>query len=185
MSDLFETSAPEMKTDRLSLVPLAAEDCADIFAYASDPEVAKYTLWPPHKSAEFTARFVSLFRQPSFLSWSVREVGSSTAIGMVFLHSYNKVHKRAEIGFNLPKAYWNRGLTSEAAPKVISFAFTELKLHRVEATCMPANTFARRALEKISFRYEGSMRQSHMRYDGPKDMELFGILSSDIRDGLV
>lgn len=65
MSDAFEIAAPEIKTDRPLLRPLAADDAAAIFAYASDPEVARFTLWPPHRSLEFTARFVALFRQPT------------------------------------------------------------------------------------------------------------------------
>lgn len=176
MRDAFEIPASELTTSRLRLRPLTVEDAPDIFAYASDPEVARFTLWPPHKSLDFSKGFLRLFTQPAFLSWAIIPGGSEEVIGMVFLHSWTKHHRKAEIAFNLARAHWRKGLVTEASGRVLDFAFSTLNLNRVEATCMPGNLAARRVLEKVGMAHEGRMRQSHFRYDGAHDMDLFGLL---------
>jgi ribosomal-protein-alanine N-acetyltransferase len=177
MSDSFELPAPELTTARLNLRALTSGDAPAIFAYASDPEVARFTLWPPHKSLEFTNGFLRLFTQPIFLSWAIRLQGSEEAIGMIFLHSWSKHHRKAEIAFNLKRAHWKQGLVTEASARVLEFSFQTLGLNRIEATCMPANGSARRVVEKIGMIHEGTMRRSHFRYDGAHDMELYAALA--------
>jgi ribosomal-protein-alanine N-acetyltransferase len=179
MSDAFEIPAPELTTPRLRLRPLTVEDAPAIFAYASDPEVARFTLWPPHKSLDFTKGFLRLFTQPAFLSWAIVPQGSEEVIGMIFLHSWSKHHRKAEVAFNLARSHWKQGLVTEASARVLSFAFRDLKLNRIEATCMPAHQAARRVLEKAGLVHEGRMRQSQFRYDGAHDMDLFSALAAD------
>jgi ribosomal-protein-alanine N-acetyltransferase len=158
---------------------LAVDDAADVFAYASDPEVALYTLWPPHPSVEFTRAFLRMFTAPSLLSWAIVAPESGKVVGMVFLHSLNKHHKRAELSFNVARSHWKRGIATEAARQVLRFAFTQMGLNRIEATCMPANAASRRVLEKLGFTHEGRSRRSHRRHDGFHDMELFALLRDE------
>jgi [ribosomal protein S5]-alanine N-acetyltransferase len=181
MSDAFDPTAPEITTTRLNLRGLTTDDAQAIFRYASDPEVARFTLWPPHKSEEFTKGFLRLFTQPTFLSWAILPQDEEAVVGMVFLHSLNKQHKKAELAFNLARTHWKKGFVTEAAGAVLDFAFRHLALNRIEATCMPANVGARRVLEKLGLSREGRMRQSHFRYDGSHDMDLFAVLKDERR----
>ena len=179
MSDSFDVAAPEISTARLRLRALAPDDATAIFRYASDPEVARFTLWPPHKSENFTREFLRLFTQPGFLSWAIIVRPEEAVAGMVFFHSFNKHHRKAELAFNLARTHWKKGFATEAAGAALAFAFPHLNLNRVEATCMPANLGARRVLEKSGMSYEGRMRRSHLRYDGAHDMDLFSILHDE------
>jgi [ribosomal protein S5]-alanine N-acetyltransferase len=179
MSDPFEILAPVIPTRSHLLRRLAVDDAADVFAYASDPEVSRYTLWPPHTSVEFTRGFLRMFTAPALLSWAIVAPESGKVIGMVFLHSLNKHHKRAELSFNVAKSHWKRGIATEAARHVLRFSFTQLGLNRIEATCMPANTASRRVLEKLGLKHEGRSRRSHLRYDGFHDMDLFAALRDE------
>ena len=171
--------APEIKTARLRLRALAVDDAPAIFRYTSDPEIARFTLWPPHKSEEVTREFLRLFSQPVFLSWAIIVQPEETATGMVFFHSFSKRHRKAELAFNLARTHWKKGFATEAAGVALAFAFPQLNLNRVEATCMPANLGARRVLEKTGMSYEGRMRRSHLRHDGAHDMDLFSILRDE------
>ena len=99
---------------------------------------------------------------------------------MVFLHSYSRQHRKAEIAFNLARSHWRRGLATEAALAVLRVAFHELGLNRVEALCMPENLASIRVIERLGMRREGTMRKVHHRYDGFHDMELFALLSQDV-----
>jgi ribosomal-protein-alanine N-acetyltransferase len=178
MSDVFEKPIGVIQTSRLKLRPLTLEDSAAVFGYASNPEVARYTLWRPHPSELFTKGFIKVLTQPQTMNWAITVPPSGEAIGMVFLHSYNKQHQKAEMAFNLGQENWGKGIATEAAKAVLDYAFKELGLHRIEATCMPANLASIKVVEKIGFAHEGRMIKSHSRYDGFHDMDLFAILSA-------
>jgi len=153
------------------------EDASAVFAYASDPEVARFTLWRPHSSEIFTRGFIKVLTGPQFLNWAIVKPDAIGPIGMIFLHSFSKQHQKAEIAFNLARPQWNQGCATEAAAAVLNFAFQSLHLNRAEATCMPENPASRKVLEKLGMNYEGRMKKSHHRYDGFHDMDLFALVA--------
>jgi ribosomal-protein-alanine N-acetyltransferase len=115
MSDAFDATPPEISTPRLRLKALLPDDAPAVFAYASNPEIARFTLWRPHSSELFTKGFIKALTQPPFLNWAITQPPVDQAIGMIFLHSFSKPHQKAEIAFNLAQAHWNQGLATEAA----------------------------------------------------------------------
>ena len=181
MSDAFDVVAPELKTARLRLCPLSVDDAPAIYAYTSDAEVARFTLWAAHPNEDFTRGFLATLIGPAVLAWSVALDEPHTIIGMIFLHSLSRQHRKAELAFSLRRSFWRRGITTEAAAEVLKFAFGELNLNRAEATCMRGNHGSRRVLEKLGMSLEGTMRRSHFRYDGFHDMDLFSILRDENR----
>jgi ribosomal-protein-alanine N-acetyltransferase len=180
MADPFGIPASVIETAALRLRGLSLDDAPAVHAYASDPEVARFTLWPPHKSVEFTQGFLRMLTGPSILGWAIVSPGSGELLGIVFLHSLDRHHGRAEIAFNVARSHWKRGIATEAARMVLRFSFARLELNRVEATCMPGNTGSRRVMEKLGMTHEGRLRRSHVRYDGFHDMDLFSILRDEM-----
>jgi [ribosomal protein S5]-alanine N-acetyltransferase len=181
VSEAFEDSPRAIEIGAITLRPLSVEDAPAVYAYASHPEVARFTLWPPHSSEEFSRQFLADLTIPTVVSWAIVLKEEPRLIGMIFLHSFSKRHKKAEIAFNVAKSSWNRGIATAAARAVLRFAFDQLILNRVEATCMIANFSSRSVLEKIGMSKEGTMRRSHYRHDGFHDMELFSILRDEPR----
>ena len=84
MSDAFEIHAPAITTPRLLLRRLSLEDSSAVFAYASDPEVARYTLWPVVKTEESAKELLRLFTRPEFVSWAMVLKGEEAMVGMFF-----------------------------------------------------------------------------------------------------
>ncbi len=175
MSDSFPLRPPILETDRLTLRALSVDDAATIYDYASDPEVARYTLWPPHPSEAFTRNFLAKLTESTVLAWVIVFRADQRVVGMIFFHSFNQWHQRAELAFNLARSHWRRGVATEASHTALQFAFEKLTLNRVEATCMPGNSASRRVLIKLGMEHEGTLRRSHRRHDGFHDMELFGV----------
>lgn len=64
------------------------------------------------------------------------------------------------IGYYLDQEYNGKGYTTEAVRLVVSYAFNELKLHRIEAGVMPHNIRSMRVLEKVGFHKEGIARKN-------------------------
>jgi [ribosomal protein S5]-alanine N-acetyltransferase len=63
------------------------------------------------------------------------------------------------LGYWMGAAYAGKGHMTAAVTAVLPFAFGTLRLHRVEAACIPANVASIRLLEKTGFRREGFARQ--------------------------
>jgi ribosomal-protein-alanine N-acetyltransferase len=63
------------------------------------------------------------------------------------------------LGYWMGAAHAHRGYMTAAVQAIIPFAFGTLKLHRIEAACIPANIASVRLLEKTGFGREGVARQ--------------------------
>ena len=78
-------------------------------------------------------------------------------------------------------AYARLGYMSAAVRAIIPFAFATLKLHRIEAACIPANVASVRLLEKTGFKREGFARE-YLCINGVwQDHLLYALLRSDVR----
>lgn len=64
------------------------------------------------------------------------------------------------IGYSLDKNHNGRGIMTEAVRLVVSYAFHDLKLHRIEAGVMPHNVASIKVLEKAGFHQEGLSRKN-------------------------
>ena len=83
------------------------------------------------------------------------------------------------LGYWMGAAYARQGLMTAAVKAVLPFAFATLKLHRVEAACIPANVASVRLLEKTGFSREGFARR-YLCIDGVwQDHLLFARLADD------
>lgn len=93
------------------------------------------------------------------------------------------VTQAAAVGYWIGKPFAGRGLMSKAVSGVVRFAFEELKLHRLEAACMPSNAASIRVLEKNGFQREGLARR-YLKINGVwQDHLLYATLADDPREG--
>jgi [ribosomal protein S5]-alanine N-acetyltransferase len=63
------------------------------------------------------------------------------------------------LGYWMGAPHARRGYMSAAVNAVVPFAFETLKLHRIEAACIPENIASIRLLERAAFKREGYARQ--------------------------
>lgn len=82
------------------------------------------------------------------------------AVGGVGVHPMTDVHRRtAEVGYWLGRAWWGRGIASEALAATVDYAFSTFDLVRLEAQVYEWNPASARVLEKCGFDLEGRMRK--------------------------
>jgi ribosomal-protein-alanine N-acetyltransferase len=160
VKDVFE-DLPVLETERLVLRKLEMDDLADIFSYACDPEVAKYTSWTAHKTNNDTSAFLNyvldLYKKGEVAPWGV--VRERKVIGTCGFVGWDLDHSRAEIGYALSRKYWGRGLMTEAVVRIINFGFRTMQLNRIQARCEAANIASARVMEKAGMRFEGVLRE--------------------------
>ena len=154
-------SPPVLETTRLVLRAFRASDLEDVFAYASDGEVARFVLWDKHASREDSRRFlewvVGQYARGELPSWGIVDKLSGRVVGSIGYGSHEPAHARAEVGYVLARPFWGRGVMSEALRAVLGHAFGTLHLHKVYAHCHVQNVASRRVLEKAGLRHEGRL----------------------------
>ncbi|WP_213586617.1 GNAT family N-acetyltransferase [Paenibacillus sp. J2TS4] len=78
------------------------------------------------------------------------------------------------------KPYWKSGYCTEAAARVVQFAFDELGLNRVFATAMTPASY--KVMEKMGMKHEGILRHHIRKGDAFEDLRYYGLLRSDDRN---
>ncbi|MBV9960404.1 MAG: GNAT family N-acetyltransferase [Acidobacteria bacterium] len=153
------------QTERLILRRLKDSDLRQYHAYLNDPQVARYQTWETY--SEEQARAVIEEQQAlepglqgrAFLfALELKETGA--LVGHVVFTVQEKDYHQAEIGFTLAREFHRQGLAREAASRVLDYAFTERKLHRVIAITDCENLSSVALLGKLGMRREGHFIQN-------------------------
>lgn len=79
--------------------------------------------------------------------------------GLTLANVRRGVAQAGSLGYWIGEPFARRGLMSGAVQGLLPFAFGSLRLHRIEAACIPANAASIRLLEKSGFRREGFARE--------------------------
>ena len=182
----YFASLPVLETDRLILRPLRRQDAKDIFSYASDPDVARFVLWDPHKTLSETKAYLrymrSLSRRGLPSSWAVTLRDSGKVIGTMGFMWFSEANSAAEVGYSLSKAFWNQGYATEALRAVIRSVFASLSVNRLEAQHDLRNPASGRVMEKSGMKKEGILRQRIRNKGEFIDVFLYAVLRSDLEN---
>jgi len=83
------------------------------------------------------------------------------------------------LGYWMGAPHAGKGFMSRAVRAAVTFAFATLRLHRIEAACLPNNEPSVRLLERCGFKREGLAR-AYLRINGIwQDHLLYALLESD------
>jgi ribosomal-protein-alanine N-acetyltransferase len=104
----------------------------------------------------------------------------SVLVGGITLSNVRRgVAQMGSIGYWVGQPYARQGYTVDAVRTVVRFCFERLRLHRVEAACIPTNLASRSVLGRAGFQNEGLARD-YLMIDGAwRDHLLFGLIAPD------
>ena len=107
-------------------------------------------------------------------------------LGAITLSNIRRgVAETGTLGYWIGQSHAGQGAATAAARAMLAFAFGGLKLHRVEAACVPFNQASRRVLEKAGFRHEG-LAKAYLKINGLwSDHLLFGVIQDEFVPDLV
>lgn len=157
-----------LKTQRLLLLPAEEGLAARLAAYYRRNQDFLRPFEPPREEDFFTEA-----HQRGILRREVEEAEQNTSrrfylqlpdqpdriIGMAGLNNIVwGAFRSAFLGYKLDGDLAGRGYMTEAVAAVTDFAFTQLRLHRIEANVMPRNRASLRVLEKNGYVNEGLSR---------------------------
>ena len=95
----------------------------------------------------------------SYAFFLFRKSDDALVGGLTLANVRRGVAQAGSLGYWMGAPYAHRGLMTAAVSALIPFAFGTLRLHRIEAACIPTNAASIRLLEKTGFRREGFARQ--------------------------
>jgi ribosomal-protein-alanine N-acetyltransferase len=87
--------------------------------------------------------------------------------------------RRAEVGYDLGRVHWGRGVMDEVLPVVLAFGFGVFGLRRIEAMVTPGNARSCALLERHGFRREGLLRDHGYWKERFWDQILYARLATD------
>lgn len=117
-------------------------------------------------------------RQGRSTNWAIRDINGFLVGGIGFGGLEFGQSHGAELGYWLAKPYWSRGIMTEAVHAVTVFAFTELRLVRVQAHVFDFNRGSARVLEKAGYNLEGRLRNFYCKDDRIFDALLYAQILS-------
>jgi ribosomal-protein-alanine N-acetyltransferase len=160
----MKTNFPVLYTDRFVLRKMDESDANEVFAYFSDDEVTRYydleSFTEVDQAVQVINRWAERFDKNEGYRWGIADRETNKIIGSCGYHSWEKEHFKAEIGFELNRSHWRKGVMTEVLSPILEFGFAQMGLNRIEAFYDPDNTASKLCLEKAGFIYEGVLRQA-------------------------
>ena len=148
-----------LETDRLLLRHLTLKDLDDLFALYRDPQIRQYfpegVLTLEETRQELEWHMHGHPRHPELGLWATIYKETGSFIGRCGLLPWEIDGRlEIEIAYLLDKAYWGRGLASEAARGILKYGFETLNLSRLICLIDPENIASQRVAERIGMTLE-------------------------------
>lgn len=174
-----------VRTERLLLRRLADGDPAKIFAYRSQPDVARWIGGTATDVGSLTERFGDG-------ATAVIVEHDGRLIGDLMVKAQDAYAQRevageaagteAELGWTFDPAHHGRGLATEAIRALLGICFDDLGLHRVVAACFTPNEPSWRLMERVGMRREAHhVKNSLHRDHGWQDEYVYALLAEEHR----
>lgn len=181
----IDWTPPTLETERLVLRPVTADDAAAVFAYASNPNVTRFTLFETHRTIDDSRWFVVDYvrsryasQEPDPLAITLREE-NGRMIGSIGAHWVSQPDGTMELGYTIGEPYWGRGLVVEACRAVVRHVFIDYAVERLQARVISGNAASERVLQKLGFTREGVLRSTVFRRRSWCDLVMFSLLRKE------
>lgn len=186
----FAESIPVIEGDG---VMLRTPDPADFLEWAAVREQSRAFLvpWEPTWPSDDLTR--SAFRRrlrryaedvrtdQGYAFFVFRRTDNALVGGLTLANVRRGVAQAGSLGYWMGAPHARQGYMTEAVRALIPFAFGPLRLHRLEAACIPTNSASIRLLEKCGFVHEGLARKYLCINGAWQDHLLYALLAGDER----
>ncbi|WP_196887498.1 GNAT family N-acetyltransferase [Aureivirga sp. CE67] len=165
----------ELKTKKILLREIEYSDIKNVYKGLSDSKVIKHYGVSFH-SLEETKEQMEWFAKEEQKWFAICSLDNEEFYGAGGLNDISKMHKKAEIGLWLLPDYWGKGIMKEAMEIICNFGFEKLNLHRIEGFVDSENVKCKKAMSKIDFELEGTMRDCEIKNDKYVSVDIYSRL---------
>ncbi|MEU2158510.1 GNAT family protein [Streptomyces sp. NPDC019396] len=168
------------------LEPLSVEHLGELFAAGGrDEEVWRWQGGPaPRTQEELGDRLAVLLEEAGrgeCVPFAVIHRASGHAIGWTAYMDIDAANERLEIGWTwYGRAYWRSAVNSESKLLLLTHAFEDLDMGRVQLKTDHLNHRSQAAIARLGAQREGVLRRHRRRPDGTwRDSVYFSLLASE------
>lgn len=125
-------------------------------------------------------RYAQEVREDSAYAFFLFRKSDDTLLGGITLSNVRRgVAQAASMGYWMGERFAGQGLMAKGVRALVPFVFDTIRLHRIEAACMPTNMASIRLLERTGFTREGFARR-YLRIAGEwQDHVLYARIAED------
>ncbi len=142
----------ELETRRLKLRLFTHDDLPAMHVLNSDPEIIRYADGPVKDIEETRQRLengpLADYQKYGFGRFAVESRETGKVIGFCGI-KYIPELDLPELGYRFMKAYWGKGIGTEAAKVCVDFAREDLNMSKLIALIIPENIGSIRVAEKV------------------------------------
>lgn len=188
-----------IETERLVLRRLMPEDAPAMYKnWASDPAVTRWLRWEPHKDVFETcallAAWAELYQNPDYYQWAITEKGRDEVIGSISLMRAQAPDFHPdewtgvdlsdgiwEPGYCLGRAWWGKGIMTEALRAVVDYWFTRTDGSWLTCCHAKGNPASGAVMRKAGFVYDHEAQ--YHKFDGtPVDCLVYRLTRAEYQD---
>lgn len=178
---------PELTTERFVLRELELRDAKPLFRILSSDDVMRYygsdPLLAVYEARNVIMYFKEQFAQGKSIRWAIESRETGELLGTIGFHNWTPQYFRAEIGFEVAREHWGKGIAYESAQAVLEHGFFVWKLHRVSALVVPENESSNRLVQKLGFVSEGLLVNYAFSHGRFMDLTMYRLLRPDWERG--
>lgn len=171
---------PVIKTERLTLREIRAEDAEAIFRMRSNGQMSRFiarnTMEHTEQAAQLVEKVQDTFVQQQGIAWAGILRDGNTTIGTCGYNMIDYPNLRAEIGGELSVQYWGKNIAQEAVAGIVHFGLHTMGLHSIEAKVSPGNRGAIFLLEQLGFRKEAHFQDRIYFNNAFSDMAVYTLI---------
>jgi RimJ/RimL family protein N-acetyltransferase len=156
------------KSERLGFRNWNKNDLTEFAKLNEDLEVMEHFPKPltEKESAELIERFQKHFKKNGYTYFATETLENKELIGFVglaFQEYITEFTPAIDIGWRLKKNAWGDGYATEGAKKCLEFAFNELNLESIIATCTEKNSKSENVMKKIGMEKIGEFKHPKLK----------------------
>lgn len=164
------------------------QDAGKLTELVSNNKIFWSTYEPLHRADYYTIdtqykkilESMHLMKSKREFSFGIYSKNTHELIGHISLYAIKRLpYLSGFVGYSMDEKWIGKGIASEALQLVLKFAFTEVKLHRVEAYVSPKNIASIKVLEKSGMLQEGLLRKLLFINGVWEDHYIYAILQED------
>lgn len=143
-----------IETERLVLKNLVPENYEEQFKWCGDPEVAKFMIYPIYTDPLDCKKYIESLNpdDPNVCDLGIflKETGEAIGAGGF---TYHPEEEGWEVGYNLRRDMWGRGIVPEAIKAILEFIQERHEVKAITGTFAVDNKKSGRVMEKLGMTY--------------------------------
>jgi ribosomal-protein-alanine N-acetyltransferase len=158
------------------------QDARRLFELASDAEVTRFFSWGPYQEEAEALDWLRTLpaRRAEGVALELAIADSEDwVIGITGVFEVSRRDRRSVVGTWLGQAYWGTSANAESKALIARLVFEQLRMERLGAWADVRNPRSQRALERLGFVREGTLRAFHRHGDERRDVIAYSLLREE------